>query len=193
MEKQTIIVASANKGKLKEIADMLPSFNVKGYIDCGLNFDIEETGNTFYENSLIKAKAVSKVLNLPVLADDSGLCVEALNGEPGIYSARYSGMGDNGNIDLLLENLKDKENRKAKFVCCMVYYMPNGKILTAVGETFGEILLERDGENGFGYDPIFYSFDLKKSLGVASEEEKNKISHRARALAKIKELIENEK
>ena len=186
-----LVLASANKGKIKEIRQMLKdSFEVVGYKELGLDFDIVEDGETFYENALIKAKAVSNALNLPALADDSGLCVDALNGEPGIYSARYAGDGDDEhNNDLVLEKLKGEKNRTARFVCTMVLYNTDGSIITAEGSTEGEILTERQGTNGFGYDPIFYSYDLNKSLGVATDEEKNSISHRARALNKLKESL----
>lgn len=190
MENKTLIVASGNKGKLKEIKAMLPEYNVIDYKSMGVDIEIEETGSTFYENALIKAKTVAEILNLPTLADDSGICVDALNDEPGIYSARYSGDGvDEHNNDLLLKNLENNENRKARFVCCMVLFFPNGKILTATGETHGTILYERQGNHGFGYDPIFFSNDLKKCFGIASEEEKNSVSHRFRALQKLKEQL----
>lgn len=188
--KKILVLASGNKGKIKEISEMLPNFIVKGYKEFGMDFDIEETGNTYYENAFIKAQTVSKILNLPVLADDSGLSVEVLNGEPGVYSARYAGDGiDEHNNDKLLKNLEGEKNRKAKFICCMVYYVNEKEHYTVEGQTEGEILFERQGNNGFGYDPIFYSYDLKKSLGVASDEEKNSISHRSRALKEIVKYI----
>lgn len=188
-----IVLASGNKGKIREIADMLKGYEVVGYKDLGFDFEIEENGKTFYENALIKAKTISDIIKLPVLADDSGLEVDALNGAPGIYSARYAGDGnDEHNNQKLLVNLKGESNRKAKFVCCMVVYFPSGKILTSYGETDGLILDEPQGTEGFGYDPIFYSLDLKKSLGVASFDEKNTISHRYRALVKIKQLMDEE-
>ena len=190
IETKKIVLASGNKHKIKEISDMLTGYEVIGYKDMGLDFEIEENGNSFYENALIKAKAVSDALNLPALADDSGICVDALDGAPGIYSARYAGDGiDENNNKLLLKNLENKDNRKAKFVCTMVLYKPSGEIITATGETFGEILLAPEGKNGFGYDPIFYSYDLNMSLGVASPEAKNKISHRYRALADLKDKL----
>ena len=188
--KKILVLASGNKGKIKEISEMLPNFVVKGYKEFGMDFEIEETGNTYYENAFIKAQTVSKILNLPVLADDSGLSVEVLNGEPGVYSARYAGDGiDEHNNDKLLKNLEGEKNRKAKFICCMVYYVNEKEHYTVEGQTEGEILFERKGNNGFGYDPIFYSYDLKKSLGVASDEEKNYISHRSRALKEIVKYI----
>lgn len=190
MEKQRIVLASGNAHKIKEIAQMLPEFEVVGYKDLGFDFEIEENGKTFYENALIKAKAVSNALNLPALADDSGICVDALGGEPGIYSARYAGDGiDEHNNQLLLKNMQGQINRKAKFVCCMVFYRPNGEIITATGETHGVIMHTTEGQNGFGYDPLFFSDDLNKCLGVASAEEKNTISHRFRAISALKEKL----
>lgn len=189
-ERKTLVLASGNKGKIAEIGGMLPEFSVIGYKDAGLDFEIEETGATFYENALIKAKAVSEALGLPALADDSGLCVDALGGAPGIFSARFAGDGnDEHNIDKLLKELDGVKDRSAKFVCSLVLYYPDGKIISAEGETNGEILFERAGKNGFGYDPIFYSADLKKSLGEASSKEKNSVSHRSRALKNLKEKL----
>lgn len=187
---KTIVLASGNKHKIKEIGEILKDYNVVGYKELGFDFEIEENGSTFYENALLKAKAVSDALNLPALADDSGICVEALNGMPGIYSARYAGDGiDAHNNALLLKNMEGEENRRAKFVCCMVFYKPNGEIITATGETYGEILYKEQGDNGFGYDPLFFSYDLKKCLGVATAEEKNSISHRFRALQSLKDKL----
>ncbi len=188
--KPKIILASGNKHKLKEIQDMLTDFDVIPCSEMGFNADVEETGKTFYENALIKAKTVSQALNLPALADDSGICVDYLDGAPGIYSARYAGDGiDEHNNRLLLENLKGVENRNARFVCCMVYYKPNGEIITATGKTEGYVMYAPQGSNGFGYDPIFFSYDLNQCLGVAKAEEKNKISHRYRALVELKERL----
>ncbi len=187
---KVIVFASGNKAKLKEVKAILKGYEVVLAKDLGYLGEIEENGNSFYENALIKAKTVATALNLPALADDSGICVDYLNGEPGIYSARYAGDGnDEHNNDLLLKKLENVENRDAKYVCAMVYYSPNGEIVSAEGETKGRILLERQGTNGFGYDPIFYSFDLNKGLGVASDEEKNKISHRYRALKTLLEKL----
>lgn len=193
MDKKKIVVASGNAHKIKEIAAMLPDYEIVGYKQFA-DFEIEETGKTFYDNALIKAKSVAERLNLPALADDSGLCVDALNGAPGIYSARYAGDGiDEHNNELLLKNMKGVTDRRAKFVCCMVYYDVNGEILSATGEVKGEILTERQGENGFGYDPIFYSYELAKPMGKASAEEKNSVSHRHRALTEIIKKIEGYK
>lgn len=193
MDKKKIVVASGNAHKIKEIAAMLPDYEIVGYKQFA-DFEIEETGKTFYDNALIKAKSVAERLNLPALADDSGLCVDALNGAPGIYSARYAGDGiDEHNNELLLKNMKGVTDRRAKFVCCMVYYDVNGEILSATGEVKGEILTEKQGENGFGYDPIFYSYELAKPMGKASAEEKNSVSHRHRALTEIIKKIEEYK
>ena len=169
-QKQRLVLASGNVHKIKEIGQMLPDFDVVGYKDLGFDFEIEENGLTFYENALIKAKAVADALNLPALADDSGICVDALGGEPGIYSARYAGDGvDEHNNQLLLEKMKGVTNRKAKFVCCMVFYKPSGEIVTATGETLGEIMFEERGENGFGYG--FFQDKLGRKQG---NERKNK-------------------
>ena len=185
-----IVVASGNSAKLKEIQSIFSEYQISGYKQEGLDFEIEENGTTFYENALIKAKAVSDALGVPALADDSGLVVEALGGAPGVYSARYAGDGiDEHNNQLLLKNMQGVKNRKAKFVCCMVYYSPNGEIITATGETHGQILEKEQGENGFGYDPLFFSDDLQMSLGVASAEAKNTISHRFRALEGIRKQL----
>lgn len=184
---QKIVLASGNKGKIKEFSEILTDYEVIGCKELGVTEEIEETGVTFYENALIKAKYVSEKLGIAALADDSGLVVDALNGEPGVYSARYAGENGNDekNIDKLLNNLCGKENRSAKFISTLVLYYPDGGIITASGQTCGEILKERHGNCGFGYDPVFYSYDLKKSFGEATESEKNSVSHRGRAIANL--------
>ena len=190
MEK--LVIASGNKGKIKEIKEILGGlFEVIPMADLGFNQDIEETGTTFFENALIKAKTVSVALNENVLADDSGLIVDALNGEPGVYSARYSGEhgNDKSNRDLLLKNLNGVTNRKAKFASSVVLYKKDGTYLEGYGETLGNILHEEIGENGFGYDCIFLSDDLNKSFGIATAEEKNKVSHRFRAIQNLYKKI----
>lgn len=193
MEKK-FVIATGNKGKLKEFKALLKGYEVISSKEAGFNLDIEENGKTFRENALIKAKTTAIALNMPAIADDSGICVDALNGEPGIYSARYAGTGvDEDNNNLLLKNLRGKSNRNARFVCALACYFPNGKVIYADGKTEGVILESPCGENGFGYDPIFYSKDLRKSLGVASEEEKNSISHRARAINALIEKLKKEK
>ena len=191
MQKDKVIVAaSGNAGKIREISEILNDYRVISCKELGFTDDIEETGKNFYDNALIKAETVAKALNMPALADDSGLCVTALSGAPGVYSARYSGTGtDEGNIDKLLKETKNLSDRSAKFVSAVVVYYPDGKIVSAQGETFGEILRARRGNGGFGYDPVFYSYDLKKSFGEASAEEKNSVSHRARALAELRKKL----
>lgn len=191
MQKDKVIVAaSGNAGKIREISEILNDYRVISCKELGFTEDIEETGKTFYDNALIKAETVAKALNMPALADDSGLCVTALSGAPGVYSARYSGTGtDEGNVDKLLKETENVSDRSAKFVSAVVVYYPDGKIVSAQGETFGEILRARRGNGGFGYDPVFYSYDLKKSFGEASAEEKNSVSHRARALAELRKKL----
>ena len=183
-----LIVASGNRGKLKEIAEILRNrYDVVPMAEAGYTEDVEETGNTFYENALLKATAVSEALGCDALADDSGLCVDALGGAPGIYSARFSGVhgDDAANRKKLLselKNLKNPDERKAKFVSSVVLYKRGGEIVSGMGETHGIIGFKQEGENGFGYDSLFVSDDLGKSFGVATAEEKNAVSHRKRAL-----------
>ncbi len=188
---QKIVLASGNKGKIKEFSEILKNYEVIGCKELGVTEEIEETGSTFYENALIKAKYVSEKLGVVALADDSGLMVDSLNGAPGVYSARYAGENGNDekNIDKLLKDLQGEKNRAAKFVSTLILYYPDGKIITATGQTCGEILKERQGNCGFGYDPVFYSYDLKKSFGTATECEKNSVSHRGRAIANLLEKL----
>ena len=189
---RTLILATRNQGKVRELRDPLARF---GFDVQSLPVDfpeIEENGTTFYENALIKAKAVSDALGVSALADDSGLMVDALNGEPGIYSARYAGDGiDEHNNQLLLKNMQGVADRSAKFVCSLVLYGKEGVIASGYGETEGSILFAEDGKGGFGYDPLFFSNDLGKSFGVASEEEKNGVSHRFRAIQDLLLNLEN--
>lgn len=183
MEK--VVVASNNCGKIKEIKEILKlRYEIISMSEAGINLDIVEDGNTFEENALIKAKTIFNILKIPVISDDSGICVDALNGDPGVYSARFAGVpcNDNNNNSLLLRKLKNEINRKAKFVSVVILYYGENQYYKGVGEVFGEILKQPDGNNGFGYDPLFYSFELKKSFGQATSNEKNIISHRARAL-----------
>lgn len=181
-----IVVASNNKNKLREIREILGDKfeNIYSLSDLNVECDAEETAETFEGNALIKAKAVAELAGIPALSDDSGVCVEYLGGAPGVHSARYSGVhgNDEANIDTLLKNLENADNRRASFVSSVVLYYPSGETVTGRGETFGEILFERDGNCGFGYDPIFYSYELQKSFGKATEVEKNSVSHRAKAL-----------
>lgn len=184
-----IVVASGNRGKIKEIKRIFSDVNLMTMRDAGYDEDIEETGTTFAENAYIKAKAVCDALNKPALADDSGLCVDALDGAPGLYSARFSGGGDRENRKLLLKKLHGEENRRAHFECAVCLCMPDGRAFYGRGATYGRILESEQGENGFGYDSLFFSDDLQKSFGLASDEEKNSVSHRYRALCDLKEKL----
>lgn len=184
-----IVVASGNDHKIAEIADILTGYKIISMKDAGFDGEIEENGQSFKENALIKASTVSKALGVIVLADDSGLCVDALGGAPGIFSARFSGEGDAGNRALLLKQLDGLEDRRAHFECAVCLYYPHGKMLFGIGRTYGRILEEERGENGFGYDSLFYSDDLKKSFAEASEDEKNTVSHRFRALKDLESKL----
>lgn len=196
MKLETLIVATGNKHKLQEIQAIFADVRVVSAREAGYLGDPEETGATFEENAIIKARAAAEALNLPALADDSGLCVAALGGAPGIYSARYAGGhgDDKKNREKLLAELGDEKNRAAYFRSAAALCFPQsmgGKTVTATGDTHGRILTREEGENGFGYDCLFYSDDLCKSFGVASAEEKNAVSHRFRALTALKEKLEN--
>ena len=145
------------------------------------------------QNAKIKVDEIAKYApaDLTIFADDSGLCVDALNGMPGVFSARFGGIhgDDKNNIKKLLDEMKNETNRKACFVCCICLRTPDGKYVTCEGKTHGEILTREDGDGGFGYDPIFFSYELNKSFGVASSAEKNKVSHRGKALRTLTELL----
>lgn len=190
-----LIIASNNKHKIVEIKQILGDFfqNIYSLEDKGIEVEIEETGTTFIENAIIKAQYISKLTGLPALSDDSGLQVNALGGAPGVFSARYAGEhGDSAkNNAKLLEQMKNVKNRSANFTSAIAISFPNGKTLTAEGKTYGSILTEYSGQGGFGYDPLFFSDDLQKSFGVASSEEKNSVSHRGRALQKMKDILSN--
>lgn len=198
-----IIIATKNKGKAKEFTRMFEPFGltVKTLLDYDSVGDVEETGTTFEENAILKAETVAKVLGQPVIADDSGLIVDALNGAPGVYSARYAGSekDDEANIDKVLMELKDvpESERTARFYCALAVAIPKGKTFTVNGACEGLILPERRGSNGFGYDPIFYVQSLRKSMAELEPEEKSKISHRGKALAKLEDqlpfILEGEK
>ena len=197
MEK--VILASRNKGKIKEIGDILGRYDmiVVSRDDAGLPIDeVEETGETFEENSYIKAKAILDVAGVPTVADDSGLMVDALGGAPGVYSARYAGENctyEDNNRKLLsaLAGVPD-EKRSARFVSVITMLWPDGRKIVARGECEGRILTETRGEGGFGYDPLFVPEGYDISFGEMSPEEKNKISHRAKALMKLESILENE-
>lgn len=191
MEK--IVVASGNRGKIREIKEIFRNYDVISMREAGFDREIDETGSTFEENAVIKARAVSEALGCIALADDSGLCVDALGGAPGVFSARYAGgHGDDGtNNALLLENMRSvpDEKRGAYFESCVALCLKDGTVVTASGRTYGRILRAPDGEGGFGYDPVFFSGELGKSFGRASAEEKNAVSHRAKALAALAQKI----
>ncbi len=184
-----VVLASKNQHKLAEISKITEQFDMELILqsELGVDIDVEENGTTFEENSFIKAEAVMKATGLPALADDSGIAVDALNGEPGIYSARYGfdeSLDDWGRLELLLKNTEHVPDgqRQAQFVCVITMVTPEGQTIQARGEVHGELLRAPRGENGFGYDPIFYYPPLGKSTAELSSEEKNKISHRANAL-----------
>lgn len=183
----TLILASNNNNKLREFRELTASMDVRilSQKEAGYDIDAEETGTTFEENAYIKASAVTEASGLPAIADDSGLVVDALNGEPGVYSARY-GLGheasDAERYTYLLNKLGDAENRTARFVCCIMGTFPNGDVISARGECEGEILKSPAGSNGFGYDPVFRPLGFDKSMAELSAEEKNAISHRGKAL-----------
>ena len=191
--KQRLVVASGNAHKLREIAEIFTEFEVVSQKQMGFDEEVEETGKTFAENALIKARAACKALGCVTLADDSGLCVDALDGAPGIYSARYCGRhgSDAENRAVLLKNMQGKTNRRAYFNSAIALVYPDGRELLAEGKTHGVILEKEDGAGGFGYDPLFFSDDLKKSFGKATAEEKNAVSHRFRALQAMRKLWEN--
>ena len=184
-----VVLASKNAHKLKEISKITEKFDMELVLESqvGVDIDVEETGSTFEENSFIKAEAVMKATGLPALADDSGIAVDALNGEPGIYSARYGfdqSLDDWGRLELLLKNTEQvpDSSRQAQFVCVITLVTPEGQVIQARGEAHGELLRQPAGEGGFGYDPIFYYPPLGKSFAELSPEEKNQVSHRAQAL-----------
>ncbi len=190
-----MVLASQNAHKLVEMSHILARYGVELILqsDLGVHIDVEETGSTFEENSLLKARAVMEATGLPAIADDSGLCVDALNGAPGIYSARYGGPGldDAGRYRLLLENLRGQLDRRAKFVSVVTCCVPNGDVVAARGECPGTIGYAPQGENGFGYDPVFFVPARRKTFAQLSEEEKNEISHRANALKEFSKKLEN--
>lgn len=189
MKLEKIVVASGNAGKIAEIKAIFTDVEILTMQELGFNEEIEETGKSFRENAKIKAQTVCKALGLPALSDDSGLCVDGLNGAPGIYSARFSGEGPAENRKLLLKRMEHVYDRRAHFESAVCLYLPNGKTYFGVGKTYGKILYEEIGTNGFGYDCLFFSDDLKKSFGVATDEEKNTVSHRFRALADLRSKL----
>ena len=183
---ETFVLASNNPAKLKEMAAILGKLGVEVVRpgDLGIHIEVEETGTTFAENAMLKAKAICEAAKLPAIADDSGLCVEALNGGPGVYSARYGGEGldDKGRYQLLLNSMRGQTTRAAHFACSIACAFPNGDTITAEGQVQGTIAFAPMGEGGFGYDPVFFYPPLAKTFGQLTAEEKSAISHRGKAL-----------
>ena len=191
-----VVLASKNRHKLVEISKITEQFDMELVLqsDLGVDIDVEENGSTFEENSFIKAEAVMKATGLPALADDSGIAVDALNGEPGIYSARYGfddSLDDWGRLELLLKNTEHVPDgeRQAQFVCVITMVTPDGQTIQARGEIHGELTREPRGENGFGYDPIFYYPPAGMTTAEMPSEEKNAVSHRGNALKVLYEKL----
>ena len=191
------VLASKNQHKQQELQQILAPYGIELVLQSrlGLELEVEETGQTFRENALIKARAVMQASGLPAIADDSGLCVDALGGAPGSYSARYGGLDDDkARYQLLLQNLRGAMTRAAHFHTSVVCCFPDGDVLTAEGECAGTIAYAPQGEGGFGYDPVFFVPQLRKTFAQLTPEEKNAISHRGNALRafaeKLKEYME---
>lgn len=186
-----IIVATKNKGKIKEIKKILGDHNVMSQAEIGVNIDVEENGSTFAENAMIKAEAVSKYTDCAVIADDSGIEVDALDGAPGIYSARYCGeeATDEDRVVKLLEEVEKADNRGAQFNCAIALILPNGEKHTFSGIVRGTLDFEPKGENGFGYDPIFIPDGYDRTFGELDSTIKDDISHRAKALKALAEFL----
>lgn len=192
-----IVAATTNPGKVKEIKKILSDYDILSLADVGITVDVEENGSTFRENAYIKAHEISKLCDYPVLADDSGLEIEALGGRPGVYSARYAGEDSpySVKISALAEELKDvpKDARHARFACAVCLILPDGKKIEAEGFSCPGIILETPrGENGFGYDPVFYCPDYQKTFSEMSMDEKNAVSHRNAALVALLNKIKGE-
>ena len=190
----TLVIATRNPGKTSEIRDLLKDFpvEIKNLDDFGPIPEVEEDGDTFDDNAYKKASFAAEVLGIPALADDSGLVVEALDGAPGVYSARYAGENatDEQRCSRLLNELKTETNRKAAFECVISIAVPGGPALTYEGRCEGVIAEQPAGDNGFGYDPVFYYPPLKKTFAQLTREEKSRVSHRGRALGEIREEFE---
>ena len=191
------ILATNNENKLREMRDILSENNIKIEIispeEAGIKIEVEETGTSFMENALLKAKAFCEASGLPAIGDDSGLCVDALNGAPGIYSARYGGpdLTDAARCQLVLQAMRGATSRAAHFTCSIAAAFPNGNILTAERRCDGAIAFAALGTGGFGYDAIFLIPEKGKTFGQLSPEEKNAISHRGKALAAFAKALEN--
>ena len=190
---QQFVLATHNPGKLEEMRAILSALGVEvlSPAEAGASIEVEETGATFAENALLKAKAVCAAAGLPAIADDSGLCVDALNGAPGVYSARYGGeeLDDRGRCMLLLSSMRGQTTRAAHFSCAVACAFPNGDVLTAEGRCDGAIAFAPLGTGGFGYDPVFLVPGKGKTFGQLSAEEKSAVSHRGKALAAFAEKL----
>ncbi len=188
-----ILIATNNKHKVKEISSIFADtgYEIVSPAQISLKVEAEENGETFAENAMIKAKAFNQASGLTSVADDSGLVVYALNGQPGVYSARYGGEGldDKGRTALLLKNMENVTDRRAAFVCAIAMVFDDGRTLTAEGRCEGKIIYAPVGKNGFGYDPVFVPDGFDKSFAELSEDEKNKISHRGKALEVLKDIL----
>ena len=195
---KTVLIATKNKGKAKEFETLFSPKGIKviTLLDIENAIDVEETGSTFEENALLKANAISEIMNMPVLSDDSGLIIDALEGRPGIFSARYAGPAkdDRANYEKVLRELEGvpEEKRTARFYCAIALVGPNMEPITVSGTCEGVITLEPSGDNGFGYDPVFYVPEKQTTMANLNAEEKNKISHRANALKELEKVL-NEK
>lgn len=192
-----VIIATKNRGKAREFEDIFTArgYEIRTLLDYPEIADIEETGNTFEENAILKAEAVSTQLNKLVISDDSGLEIDALEGRPGIFSARYAGeqKNDEANIDKVLEEMSriPLGQKTARFYCALALAAPGQKTLTVSGTCEGRILEERRGTNGFGYDPIFFVSEKGLSMAELSAAEKNQISHRANAIQKLDKILDS--
>ncbi|WP_423407579.1 XTP/dITP diphosphatase [Heyndrickxia sp. MSNUG] len=193
----TVIIATKNIGKAKDFEKLfLPmGMTVKTLLDYPELEDVDETGTTFEENAVLKAETISKVLGVMVIGDDSGLEVDALEGRPGVYSARYAGIekNDEANIDKVLAELQDvpENERTARFCCALAMAEPGKETVTVFGTCEGHILLERRGSNGFGYDPVFFVESEGKAMAELTSEEKNEISHRAKAINQLEKSLKD--
>lgn len=195
MKLEEIVFASHNEGKIKEIKKLLVPYGIKVKSALDMNLpDVEETGKTFEENSLLKSRTIAKLVNMPCLADDSGLCVDALNGAPGVYSARYAPNRDfDKGMEKLLAEMEKSPNksRNAHFSCVISLAWPDGQYKVFAGQVDGKIAFHKMGAGGFGYDPLFVPEGFTSSFAQMSQEEKNKISHRGRAVEKLKDFLNN--
>lgn len=190
-----VILASNNNGKIKEFKEILSQFNIEvlSLKDIGFNAEIEESGQTFFDNALIKAKTIFDIYQTPVISDDSGLCIHALDDAPGVYSARYGGLetADERN-NLVLKQLENQTDRRAYFHCSIIFYIRDDKYEHFEGRVFGNIEYSKKGDGGFGYDVIFIPNGYQQTFGELPNEIKNKISHRANALKSFMKYLEND-